>query len=161
MLINNFFISTKSSQDYKIKEINFSSLAFSPGVLEGKILSKNFASNGTTRPPYLFIANSASCALCRRSTNKTSNVIGLLCFAATDQSKRVLLSSLYSREGENMAAMADCFPKSPDPISRHRSQYKCSTPPWKEQYRKVIWSLHLLYFFLLMLTCTCDFSLDL
>ncbi|KAL9980106.1 hypothetical protein ACROYT_G008649 [Oculina patagonica] len=35
-----------------------------------------------------------------------------------------------------MAAMAGCFPKSPDPISRHRSQYKCSTPPWKEQYRK-------------------------
>ncbi|XP_073257284.1 RPA-interacting protein A-like [Porites lutea] len=35
-----------------------------------------------------------------------------------------------------MATTADCFPKSPDPISRHRSQYKCSTPPWKEQYRK-------------------------
>lgn len=35
-----------------------------------------------------------------------------------------------------MAAMAGCFPRSPDPISRHRSQYKCSTPPWKEQYRK-------------------------
>jgi len=35
-----------------------------------------------------------------------------------------------------MAAMASCFPKSPDPISRHRSQYKCTTPPWKEQYRK-------------------------
>ena len=39
-----------------------------------------------------------------------------------------------------MAAMAECFPKSPDPISRHRSQYKCSTPPWKEQYKKVILS---------------------
>ena len=24
-----------------------------------------------------------------------------------------------------------------DPVSRHRSQYKCSTPPWKEKYRKV------------------------
>ncbi|KAK2558323.1 RPA-interacting protein A [Acropora cervicornis] len=37
-----------------------------------------------------------------------------------------------------MAAMASasCFPRSADPISRHRAQYKCNTPPWKEQYRK-------------------------
>ncbi|EDO32784.1 predicted protein [Nematostella vectensis] len=26
--------------------------------------------------------------------------------------------------------------RSPDPLSRHRSQYKCSTPPWKDTYRK-------------------------
>lgn len=84
-------------------------------------------------------------------TNRTMLLIGL----HVDQSKRVWHLRFSSREGENMAAMAACFPKSPDPISRHRSQYKCSTPPWKEQYRKVIYALHAFDF-----VCVCVFLGD-
>lgn len=64
-----------------------------------------------------------------------------------DQSKPVFKQFSIFAGRRNMAAMADCFPKHPDPISRHRSQYKCSTPPWKEQYRKVIHSLRWLLVF--------------
>ena len=60
-----------------------------------------------------------------------------------NQSGRISHSWWSFAGRRNMAATADYFPKSPDPMSRHRSQYKCSTPPWKEQYRKVRWYLRL------------------
>ncbi|KAK3736346.1 hypothetical protein QZH41_020804, partial [Actinostola sp. cb2023] len=35
-----------------------------------------------------------------------------------------------------MASVMERNPSSSEPFARHRSQYKCTTPPWKETYKK-------------------------